>query len=113
MVTETLVDLDREAVPDVVVPVTGTLNGATPVAHVTDRTAAENEPLQPLGKLKPDVTANVTAPENALIGVTTIVELPATVARVVIAGPAIEKSTTWKVTEFESMLCGEPVTVAV
>jgi hypothetical protein len=100
-VTETLVDLDRVfgAVP--VDPVTGTVNGAMPVAHVTDKTAPVIEPLQPVGKVNPEVTANVTVPANEFIGVTAIVDVPVRVARGVIAGPAIEKSTTWNVTEFD------------
>ena len=87
-VTETAVDLDRPPLE----PVTGTAKGATPVAHVTDRTAPVNEPPQPVGKLKPELMAKATAPVNPLMGVTATVEVPATVARVVIAGPAIEKS---------------------
>ena len=77
-----------------VVPVTGTLNGVTPVAQVTDRTAPENDPLQPVGKMKPELIVKVTAPENPLIGVTVTVDVPATVARVVIAGADNEKSRT-------------------
>src|SRR2546426_865276 len=90
MVTLTLVLLDR--VP--LVPVTGTLNGVTPVAQVTDRTAPENEPLQPVGKVKPELIVKVTAPVNPLIPVTDTVEVPATVARVVIGGADNEKSRT-------------------
>jgi hypothetical protein len=70
-------------------PVTGTVNGATPVVQVTDRTAPENEAVQPEGTTPAE---NVTAPLNPLTGVTATVEVPATVARVVIPGPAIEKS---------------------
>jgi hypothetical protein len=106
IVTETLVVLDRVlgAVP--VVPVTGTVNGATPVEHVTERTLPENEAVQPEGTAP---ATNVTDPENPLIGVTPTVELPAKVANVVIPGPAIEKSTAWNVTEFDGMVCiGEP-----
>jgi hypothetical protein len=114
MVTETLVDLDKVAVPLVVVPVTGTLNPATPVAQVTDRTAPVNEPEQPVGKTKPVVTAKVTEPVNPLIAVTATVEVPATVARVVIAGPAMEKSTTWKVTAgVDEFVTPPPVPVTV
>jgi hypothetical protein len=93
MVTETLVVLDSVfgAVP--VVPVTGTVNGAIPVEQVTERTAPVKEPEQPDGNTKPAETANVTVPENPLTGVTATIELPTTVARVVIAGPAMEKST--------------------
>src|SRR5207245_3254285 len=82
-VTLTVVLLDKPPL----VPVTGTVNGAGPVAQVTDKTAPENEPLQPVGNTKPVLIANVTAPVNPLIGVTATVEVPATVARVVIAGP--------------------------
>src|SRR2546426_11547213 len=74
------------------VPVTGTLNGVTPVAQVTDKTAPENEPLQPVGKVKPELIVKVTAPVNPLIPVTDTVEVPVTVARVVIAGGDNEKT---------------------
>ena len=84
-----------------------------PVAQVTDRMAPENEPLQPVGNVKPELIVKVTAPPNPLIEVTDTVEVPATVARVVIGGPAIEKSRTWKVAVFEVILCGVPVTVTV
>src|SRR3989442_12086982 len=96
-VTLTVVLLDNVlgAVP--VVPVTGTLNDATPMVHVTDKTAPENEPLHPVGNVKPELIAKETVPANPLIGVTATVEVPATVARVVIAGPAREKS--WTLTE--------------
>src|SRR3989449_8645560 len=81
MITETLVDLDRVlgAVP--VVPVTGTLKGATPVAQVMERTAPLKEPLQPVGNVKPELIAKVTLPEKPLIGETAIAEGPAKVAR--------------------------------
>jgi hypothetical protein len=88
IVTATVVLLERP----LLVPVTGTLNGATPVAQVTDRVAPVNEPEQPVGKTKPVLIAKVTAPVNPLMFVTAIVEEPATVARVEIGGPAIEKS---------------------
>src|SRR3989442_8967191 len=88
--TETVVDLDKPPL----VPVTGTVNGATPVEQVTDNTAPVNEPLQPVGKRKPELTAHVTVPENPLIPVATHVELPATVARVVIPGQDGVKSWT-------------------
>jgi hypothetical protein len=93
-VTETVVVLDNVVEPLLVVPVTGTLNGATPVAQVTDRAAPEKPAEQPPGTAP---AVKVTAPENPLIGVTAMVEVPATVARVVIAGPAMEKSTMWNV----------------
>ena len=113
-VTETLVVLDSVAGAVPVVPVTGTVNGATPVAQVTDKTAPANEAVQPEGTAP---ATNVTEPVNPLIGVTVTVDVPATVARVVIAGPAIEKSTTWKVTEFDCFVCTGlppvPVTVTV
>jgi hypothetical protein len=111
-VTPTVVCLDSVlgAVP--VVPVTGTLNTA-PEGQVTDKTAPVNEAVQPEGTTP---AVNVTAPVNPLIGVTARVEVPATVARVVIAGPAIEKSTTWNVTagvEVRISVPLVPVTVAV
>jgi hypothetical protein len=89
MVTETVVVLDKVlgAVP--VVPVTGTLNTGTPVAHVTDKTLPEKPAVQPAGTTP---AAKVTDPENPLTGVTATVELPAKVANVVIPGPATEKS---------------------
>ena len=66
-----------------VVPVTSTLNGATPVAHVTERTAPEKDAVQPVGTVP---AAKVTVPTNPLIGVTDNVDVPATVASVVIDG---------------------------
>ena len=92
IVTDALVVLERVlgAVP--VVPVTPTLNGVTPVAHVTERTAPVNEALHPPGTVP---ALNVTVPVNPLIGVTVTVDVPATVARVVIAVADNEKSTTW------------------
>ena len=82
-VTLTVVLLDNPPL----VPVTGTVNGATPVAQVTDKTAPENPAVQPEGTAP---AVKVTTPENPLIEVTATVEVPATVARVVIAGPAME-----------------------
>ncbi len=108
MVTDTLVVLESVlgAVP--VVPVTTTLNGATPVVQLIESTAPENEAMQPVGTVPP---ANVTAPANPLIGVTVTVEVPVTVASVVMAGADSEKS--WIVTETfvvrESMLGAVPV----
>ena len=67
-------------------------NGATPVTQVTEKTAPVSDPLQPVGNVKPEPKAKVATPVNPLIGETAIVEVPATVARVVIAGPATEKS---------------------
>jgi hypothetical protein len=75
------------AVP--VVPVTPTVKGATPVEQVTDRTAPLNDAVQPAGTVP---AVNVTVPENPLIGVTVTVDVPATVASVVIAGAESEKS---------------------
>jgi hypothetical protein len=75
------------AVP--VVPVTTTLNGATPVEQVTDSTAPENDALQPAGTVPAE---KVTVPVKPWIGVIVTVEVPATVARVVIAGADNEKS---------------------
>jgi hypothetical protein len=89
-VTETVVLLERPPL----LPVTGTLNVAT-FAQVTDKAAPVNEPEQPVGKTKPALTVHVTAPENPLIGAAVQVEVPGTVARVVIAGQDGVKS--WKV----------------
>jgi hypothetical protein len=82
-VTLTLVVRDSVlgAVP--VVPVTSTLNGATPVLQLTDRTAPPNDTVHPAGTVP---EANVTVPANPLIGATVTVDVPVTVAIVVIAG---------------------------
>jgi hypothetical protein len=66
-----------------VVPVTTTLNGATPVVQLTDRTAPLKDAVQPAGTAP---AVSVTVPVNPLIAVTVTVDVPATVARVVIAG---------------------------
>jgi hypothetical protein len=84
-VTGTVVVLDNPPL----VPVTVTLNAATPVAQVTDKTAPVKLAVQPTGTAPAE---KVTVPANPLIGVTVTVEVPATVARVVIAGAAREKS---------------------
>src|SRR5438093_397653 len=89
MVTGTVVVLDSPPL----VPVTDTLNGATPVAHVTESTAPVKLAVQPTGTVPAE---KVTVPENPLIGVTVTVEVPATVASVVIAGAESAKS--WTVT---------------
>jgi hypothetical protein len=86
-VTGTVVVLDNPPLE----PVTVTLNGATPVAQVTDNTAAEKLAVQPAGTVP---AAKVTVPVKPLIGVTVTVEVPATIARVVIAGADNEKSRT-------------------
>jgi hypothetical protein len=78
------------AVP--VIPVTRTLNGATPVVQLTDRTATEKLAVQLLGTVP---VVKVTVPLKPLIGATVTVEVPATVAKVVTAGAEREKSTTW------------------
>jgi hypothetical protein len=72
-----------------VVPVTITLNGATPVEQLTERTAPEKLAVQPAGTVPAE---KVTTPVKPWIGVTVTVEVPATVARVVIAGADNEKS---------------------
>jgi hypothetical protein len=69
--------------------VTVTLNGATPVAQVTDNTAPVKLAVQPAGTVPAE---KVTVPAKPLTGVTVTVEVPATVARVVIAGAESEKS---------------------
>ena len=111
IVTLTLVILDSVlgAVP--VVPVTVTLNGATPVVQLTERMAPEKDAMHPAGTVP---AVNVTVPANPLIGETATVEVPATVARVVMPGADREKSTTWN--SIGLVVCGvrvplEPVTV--
>jgi hypothetical protein len=91
IVTLTLVVLETVlgAVP--VVPVTITLNGATPVEQVTERTAPENVAVQPAGTVPAE---KVTVPTKPLTGVTVTVDVPGTVASVVIAGADNEKSWT-------------------
>ncbi len=112
MVTLTLVVLDNVfgAVP--VVPVTTTLNGATPVVQLTDSTAPEKLAVHPADTVP---AASVTVPANPLIAVTVTVEVPATVARVMMAGAESEKSTTWN--RIELVVCDSvpllPVTVTV
>ncbi len=83
MVTLALVVLDSVlgAVP--VVPVTTTLNGATPVEQLIERTAPLKDAVHPVGTVP---AVNVTVPAKPFIGVTVTVEVPLTVARVVIAG---------------------------
>ena len=83
MVTLTLVVCDNVfgAVP--VVPATSTLNGATPVVQLTERTAPLNAAAQPVGTVP---AMKATVPVNPLIGVRATVDVPVTVARVVIAG---------------------------
>jgi hypothetical protein len=83
MVTLTLVVRDSVLGEVPVVPVTSTLNGATSVVQLTESTAPLNDALQPVGTVP---AVNVTVPVKPLIGVTVTVDVPATVARVVIAG---------------------------
>ena len=75
------------AVP--VVPVTSTLNGATPVVQLTERTTPLKPAVQPAGTVPAEKT---TVPAKPWIGVTVTVDVPATVANVVIAGADNEKS---------------------
>jgi hypothetical protein len=74
------------------VPVTIRLNGTTPVGQVTESTAPLNVAVHPVGTVPAE---KVTVPLNPLVPVTVTVEVPATVASVVIAGAVSEKSTTW------------------
>jgi hypothetical protein len=106
-VTLTLVVCDNVlgAVP--VVPVTTTLNGATPVVQLTERTGPLIEAVHPAGTAPAE---NVTVPAKPLIGVTVTVEVPETVASVVIAGADNEKS--WKINVTDVELLGAPVAVA-
>jgi hypothetical protein len=92
IVTLALAVLDSALGAAPVVPVTVTLNGATPVEHVTDSRAPLNVAVQPAGTVP---AVNVTTPEKPLIGLTVTVEVPITVASVVMAGAESEKSTTW------------------
>jgi hypothetical protein len=89
IVTDTLVVLESVLGEVPVVPVTVTLNGATPVEQVTDNIARENDALQPVGTVP---VVNVTMPAKPWIGVIVTLEVPARVARVVIAGADNEKS---------------------
>jgi hypothetical protein len=102
MLTLTLVVRESVLGEVPVIPVTVTLNGATLVAQVTDRTAPEKLAMQPVGTVP---ALNVTAPLKPLIELTLTVDVPATVAIVVIAGADNEKS--WMVTGTLT----EPVTV--
>jgi hypothetical protein len=63
-----------------------------PVVHEADKTAPVKLAVQPAGTVP---AAKVTVPVNPLIGVTVTVEVPATVAKVVMFGADSEKSTTW------------------
>jgi hypothetical protein len=92
IVTLTCVVRDRVVGRVPVVPLTITLNGATLVEQVTERMAPLKDAEQPAGT---EPAANMTVPVNPLIGDTVTVEVPATVARVVMAGADREKSTTW------------------
>jgi hypothetical protein len=72
-----------------VVPVATTLKGATPVEQVTERTTPLKDAVQPTGTVP---APKVTVPAKPLIGVTVAVDVPATVARVVMAGAERLKS---------------------
>src|SRR5436309_15783951 len=87
MVTGTVVVLDSPPL----VPVTDTRTGARPVGHVRESTAPVKLAVQPTGTVPAE---KVTVPENPLIGVTVTVEVPATVASVVIAGAESAKALT-------------------
>jgi hypothetical protein len=91
-ITLTLVVRDRALGAEPVVPVTSTLNGVTPVVQLAERTAPLKDAVQPAGRVP---AVKVTVPLNPLMGVTVTVEVPATVASVVMAGADREKSTTW------------------
>jgi len=115
MVTDIFVVCDSVAGAVPVVPVTRTLNaGPGDEVQLIEKTAPLNEAVQPAGTVP---AVNVTVPLNPLIGVTVTVEVPVTVASVVIAGADNEKSTTWK--RIEPVVCDStgvvllPVTVTV
>src|SRR2546425_5450821 len=79
-------------------------NGGTTLTQVTEITMpAETKAEQPEGRTP--ATEKVTGPVNPLIGIMIQVELPATVARVVIGGQDGAKSTTRNVTEFDGTIC--------
>jgi hypothetical protein len=72
-------------------PWTVTVNGATPVVHVTDRSpVALIDCVQPAGAV--DVSEKVTVPANPLIALIATCEVPAVLAVVVIAGAERVKS---------------------
>jgi len=65
------------------------VKGANPRAHVTERIGPLNDDVHPLGG---GLAENVIGALNPLIGVTTIVDVAVTVAKVVIAEADNEKS---------------------
>jgi hypothetical protein len=72
-------------------PWTVTVNGATPLVHVTDSNpVALIDCVQPAGAV--EVIENVTVPVNPLIALTETCEVPAVPAVVVIAGAERVKS---------------------
>src|SRR2546426_6751417 len=100
------------AVP--VVPVIVRLNGfgVGVAVQLTVSVVPETVAVQPVGAA---LVENVTVPVNPLIAADDSVEvLGVPIVTLNEDGLAFTlKSTTWNVTEFETMLCGEPVTVAV
>jgi len=70
-------------------PVTSIVNGATPVVQLTETTWPKIESVQPAGT---EPTDSVTALAAIFCAMMLTVELPVTVASVVIAGAVSEKS---------------------
>ena len=97
-----------------VVPVIVRLNGfgVGVAVQLTVSVVPETLAVQPVGA---ELVENVTVPVKPLIAVDDNVEvLGVPIVRLSEDGLAFTlKSTTWNVIEFETMLCGEPVTVAV
>jgi hypothetical protein len=82
------------------------VNGVTPVEQVTDTSPAVlTDCVQPAGAV--EVIENVTVPAKPLIAFTVTCEVPATVARVVMAGAERVKS--WIVTSIPTVLVMEPL----
>ena len=112
--TETVVVLDNVLglVPVEPVIVKVKLGGVGTVAQLTVNVVPETPALQPNGAA---LVENARAPANPLIAVNDKVEvLGAPTTMLSEDGLAeTEKSTTWNVTEFDTMPSGEPVTVAV
>jgi len=112
--TDRVLVLDKVlgAVP--VVPVIVRLNGfgVGVAVQLTVRVVPETVAVQPVGAA---LVEKVTVPVKPLIAAEDNVEvLGVPIVTLNEDGLAFTlKSTTWNVTEFETMLCGEPVTVAV
>src|SRR5467141_3981629 len=113
-VTETGFVLDNVLglVPVVPVMVKVKVDGLGTLVQLTVNVVPETVAVQPVGAA---LVENVTVPVKPLIAADDNVEvLGVPIVTLNEDGLAFTvKSTTWNVTEFETMLCGEPVTVAV